>query len=205
MPTDFDHDAPTYDQNPMRHERAETVAASIRSQLSLKSTDTGLEYGCGTGLLSFELLSYLGHVTLVDNSTGMLTVVGQKIADQKIKNAATLQADFLADPLPELRVDLVYSLMVLHHIPDTDRILRAFYGVLKTPGTLCVADLDAEDGSFHGQDDLSVHKGFDRDELAERVRRAGFHDVKFSTVYHVPRQVGDQVRSFPLFLMIAKK
>ena len=38
-----------------------------------------LDYGCGTGLLSFPLKDELGHITLNDNSAGMLEVVQEKI------------------------------------------------------------------------------------------------------------------------------
>jgi hypothetical protein len=95
-------------------------------------------------------------------------------------------------------------MMTLHHIPDTGRILSDFFELLKSPGWLCVADLDLEDGSFHGSD-FSGHRGFDRKALGEKARSAGFDAIRFSTVFHLVRHVGERDVDFPLFLMIAQK
>jgi ubiquinone/menaquinone biosynthesis C-methylase UbiE len=200
----FDQEAATWDAKPERSERADAVAQGIRARLPLSPQWTALEYGCGTGLLSFALQPDLAHITLVDSSRGMLAVLDQKIASAGIPNLTPLYADFLNDPLPPLKVNLIYTLMVLHHIPDTDGILKAFSALLSSPGYLCVADLDQEDGTFHDHD-FSGHKGFERAELAEKARQAGFGRVEFSTVFQVPRPVAGTIRNFPLFLMVAEK
>ena len=73
--TDFDSRAKDWDEAPGRVERANAVAAAIREQVRLSQTMTALEYGCGTGLLSFALQEELGPITLADSSNGMLDVV----------------------------------------------------------------------------------------------------------------------------------
>jgi ubiquinone/menaquinone biosynthesis C-methylase UbiE len=200
----FDQSAAGWDADPTKVERAMAVAQGIRASVQLSPNLSALEYGCGTGLLSFALQADLGQITLVDSSRGMLDVLEQKIASAGIHNMTPLRADFIIDPLPEAQVQLIYTLMTLHHIPDTDQILKSFYTLLDTPGYLCVADLDREDGSFHGHD-FSGHPGFDRDELAEKAGRAGFKQVAFTTVFNTPREVGASVVYFPLFLMLATK
>ncbi len=201
---EFDLEAASWDANPYRTERARAVAQGIRASVPLSPQLTALEYGCGTGLLSFELQPYLGHLTLADSSSGMLAEVNKKIEAGGIKNMSALKLDLISDPLPPLKVHLIYTLMTLHHIPDTDTILRRFYALLDTPGSLCVADLDAEDGSFHGPA-FTGHKGFDRDALARQVQAAGFRQVAFQTIYHTPRKVGEAIKHFPVFLMTASK
>jgi len=201
---DFDQRAATWDANPMRIERAKAVAQGMHASVPWTPGMTALEYGCGTGLLSFALQSDLAAITLVDVSSGMLAVLDEKIKSGGVRNMTSLQTDFIADALPPLKVQLLYTLMTLHHIPDTDTILKAFYTMLDTPGYLCVADLDQEDGSFHGPD-FPGHKGFDRSELGDRAMRAGFRKVTFSTVFNNPRSVGPDTKYFPLFLMVAEK
>jgi ubiquinone/menaquinone biosynthesis C-methylase UbiE len=201
---DFDQKAAGWDSNPARVERAAAVAQGIRESVPLSPDMTALEYGCGTGLLSFALQPSLAHITLADRSSGMLSVLDEKIASSGIRNMNSMQVDFITDPLPPVKVQLVYTLMTLHHIPDTDKILKDFYELLDRPGYLCVADLDQEDGSFHGPD-FPGHKGFDRSELSARVRQAGFHTVTFKTIFHTPRAVGKAIQYFPLFLMTAEK
>ena len=99
---------------------------------------------------------------------------------------------------------LVFSAMTLHHIPDTRAILRRFREVLRDPGFLCVADLDTEDGSFHG-DGFDGHKGFDRATLRAKATAAGFADVRFTTAYEMHKEVGGRMHKFPIFLMVAVK
>jgi len=197
---DFDAKAKTWDDDPMKTERARKVAEQIRSRVPLTSEMTGFEYGCGTGLLSFALQQDLGQITLADSSDGMLEVLKEKIAASGIGNMHPRKLDLTSDPLPTDRFDLIYSLMTFHHINDTDRVLRDLRTLLKSPGYLCVADLDREDGSFHGAG-IDVHHGFDRDELKRKVERAGFINISFSTAFWITKGG----REYPVFLLIAEK
>ena len=162
-----------------------------------------MEYGCGTGLLSFMLRPRLGDITLADVSDGMLAVAARKIAAANDPAMRAVKLDLLCDPLPERRFDLIFSLMTLHHIPDTVAILVRFRAALGSPGFLCIADLDAEDGSFHGAG-FDGHLGFDRVELAAKARSAGFATVEFSTAFVMQKPVDGRPRTFPIFLMVAR-
>jgi ubiquinone/menaquinone biosynthesis C-methylase UbiE len=199
---DFDSKAKNWDEVPGRAERANAVAAAIRAQVALSRTMTALEYGCGTGLLSFGLQNELGAITLADSSTGMLEVLKEKIARGGIINMASLRLDLAADPLPAERFNLVYTLMTLHHIPDTAKILASFYSLLQPGGVLCICDLDKEDGSFHSHEDaFDGHNGFDRKELGKELEKAGFNKVRFTTCYTLMKDG----RPYPLFLSVAEK
>ncbi len=196
----FDARAREWDSDPVKVERARSVAASLRREIALAPGMTALEYGCGTGLLSFFLQPYLGAITLADSSTGMLEVLGEKIAAAKVKNMTPLHLDLLTDPLPDTRFDLVYNLMVLHHIPDTAQILAGFFALLKLGGRLAIADLDQEDGSFHTEA-FDGHKGFDRHRLRRLLKQAGFAKIHFTDCYEQMRNG----RRYPLFLAVAEK
>lgn len=155
-------------------------------------------------LVSFALQLDLGHITLADSSTGMLSVLREKIAAGNIQNMTPVRLDLITDPLPAERYQLIYALLTLHHIPDTDKILRAFYQLLDSAGYLCVADLDKEDGTFH-EDEFHGHLGFDREALSARARQAGSQRVSFATVFHVRKEVDGALKDFPIFLMLAEK
>lgn len=200
----FDEKARQWDLNPIRHERARAVADAIRRQIPLHRRMTALEYGCGTGLLSFELCNELGNITLADRSAGMLEVLDEKIAAAQVTHLTPVQLDLLTDPLPTRRFDLIYSLMTLHHIPDTRRILSCFHQLLLPGGYLCIADLDREDGSFH-KEPFEGHFGFDRQALGELTMAVGFEVLGFETVYEMVKMVDDQPRAYPIFLMTARR
>lgn len=203
--TNFDERAKDWDSDPKKVERARVVADAIRRAIPLSTEMTALEYGCGTGLLSFALQRDLGQITLADTSLGMLDVLRQKIASACVTNMHPVHLDTASNPLPAGNYHLTYSLMTLHHIDNVDEVLVKFYDLLVQEGYLLVADLDQEDGSFHTDGTTDVHKGFDRGELQRRVAEAGFGNIMFSTVYEIKKQIGIEEKTFPVFLMSARK
>jgi ubiquinone/menaquinone biosynthesis C-methylase UbiE len=198
--TDFDARAKDWDEIPVRAERARAVAEAIREGVKLSSKTSALEYGCGTGLLSFALQPYLGPITLADSSTGMLEVLRDKIAASRARNMTPIQLDLSHDPHPAGKFDLIYLLMTLHHIPDTADILKKFFALLEPSGHLCIADLDKEDGSFHDYEFVG-HTGFDRKDLEKMLRLTGFTNVRFTTPFAMKKGA----RVYPLFLAVAQK
>ena len=203
--TNFDERAKDWDSDPAKVERARVVAEAIRNAVPLSTNMSELEYGCGTGLLSFALQSDLGQITLADTSQGMLDVLTEKIAAAGVMNMHPARLDLSIDTLPAERYDLTYSLMVLHHIHDAKNMINKFHALLKTNGYLLVADLDKEDGTFHVDGTTDVHKGFERTELKKWVEATGFVNVTFSTAYEIKKDVNGMEKSFPVFLMTARK
>lgn len=203
--TNFDERARDWDLDPKKVERARMVAEAIRNTIPLSQEMKALEYGCGTGLLSFALQSDLGEITLADTSQGMLDVLGEKIAKADVTNMHPVRLDLAYNPLPGERYDLTYSLMVLHHIQDAKDMLLKFHDLLRPNGILLVADLDQEDGSFHTDGSTDVHKGFARGELRKMVEEAGFENISFTTAYEIKKQIGNEEKVFPVFLMAAQK
>lgn len=200
----FDTKARQWDDNPVFQERGLKIAQAIRQAVPLHPQMSTLDYGCGTGLLSFPLKDELGSMLLADSSSGMLDVVAEKIEAQGVSNMTPLKLDLLIDPLPAQRFDLIVTAMTLHHVPDTDSILRIFHDLLQPGGTLCIADLDQEDGSFHGPE-VDVHHGFDRADLSRHAADAGFADIHFQTVFSIAKEHETETRDYPVFLMTARR
>lgn len=203
--TNFDERAKDWDSDPDKVKRAHAVADAIRQAIPLSKEMRALEYGCGTGLVSFALQPHLGQITLADTSQGMLDVLCEKIASADVKNMQPVRLDLLSDPLPDTQYDLTYSLLTLHHIHDVNKMLARFRDVLVPGGHLLVADLDKEDGSFHTDGSTDVHLGFDRAELQKTVEEAGFGNVQFSTPYEIKKKIGNEEKTFPVFLLSAQK
>jgi len=201
--SEFDPKARTWD-TPEKLTRSAKIAEAIRAAVPLRDDMAAFDYGCGTGQLSFELREDLGPILLADTSEGMLAVLREKIAAASADQMRALNLDLASQPLPDARFDLIYSAMTLHHIDDTAQILGQFYALLNPGGYLCVADLDQEDGSFHGHDAHHVHRGFERPALRELAQAAGFLNVSFSDVLEVTRG-GEEGRAFSVFLMVARR
>jgi len=203
--TNFDERAKDWDSDPNKVERARAVADAIRNLVPLSSDMNALEYGCGTGLLSFALQADLGRITLADTSQGMLDVLSQKIDASGVTNMHPVCLDLSTDPLPAEKYHITYSLMVFHHIYDAKAVLSRFYDVLEPDGYLIVADLDKEDGSFHTDGTTDIHKGFEQGELQTWVEAAGFGNVHISRVYEIKKEIDGREKTFPVFLMVAQK
>ena len=202
--TDFDSRAKDWDSDPKKVDRARSVANAIRAAIDIHPNMTAFEYGCGTGLLSFFLKDDFASITLADTSQGMLEVLRGKIQASQAANMHPVRLDLATDPLPAQKFDVTYSLMVLHHLPDPDLMLRKFRQLLKPGGWLVVADLDEEDGTFHTDGSTDVHLGFARDDLQKRAEATGFRDVYFSTAYEIKKTIGEEEKIFPVFLMTAR-
>ena len=203
--TNFDERAKDWDSDPKKVERARVVADAIRKAIQLSTSMNALEYGCGTGLLSFALQSDLGQITLADSSQGMLDVLSEKINEAGVTNMRPVRLDLTNDPLPDERYQLTYSLLTLHHVHDAKSIIPKFHALLVPNGYLLVADLDKEDGSFHTDGTTDVHKGFERAELKKWVEDACFGNVMFSTAFEIRKTIDDKEKVFPVFLMSAQK
>jgi len=203
---DFDREASNWDQVPERVQVASDIAHSMIRTLILRSDMDVLDFGCGTGLISLALQPFVHSVTGVDSSQGMLDVFRRKISDNALKNVETSYLDLDKGDNLTGRYHLVVSSMTLHHIKGFRPLLKQFYQVLHTSGTLCVADLDMDDGQFHASNDGVFHFGFDREDLRLGFQEAGFRDIRVFDAACIEKPVdGSNNRIFTIFLMIGQK
>jgi len=196
----FDSRAREWDKDKMHMERSVAIAAELEKMIPLHHSMKALEYGAGTGILSFLLKDRFSEITLMDNSQEMIKVCLEKTEYLETSHVVPLWFD-LEHKNFDGKFDIIYNQMVLHHVDDFEAIINTFYSLLNTEGYLAIADLYTEDGSFHGID-VKVHLGFDPDLLAEILKKAGFKDVEYKTCFEVKRESG---KKYPVFLLVGKK
>lgn len=198
MATDpFDDKASTWDDDPAKVDRAAEVARCIAAAVPLDRSMRMLEYGAGTGLVTQALRDAVGPVTLADTSAGMREVMQKKIEAGALTDARVWDLDLSAASAspPRETFDLIVTVMTLHHIHDLSTVLASFAALLDAGGHLCIADLEKEDGSFHGAD-FAGHSGFERPSLTTHLHEAGFTDVRFTDCTRLLKDGG----SYPVFL-----
>lgn len=196
----FEQAAATWDANPVRLGMTKALAAAIDAAVPLRPTWTAMEYGCGTATLSFLLAAKLGRITAADASPGMLEQVRQKVAASGVVSIQPCLLDLTQAPPSAGGFDFAYCAMVLHHITDIPDLAAKFAALLAPGGWLAVADLHAEDGSFH-QGVVVPHHGFSPAGLASVFAAAGFSDLGWQTVHEIERQG----RRYPLFLLTGRR
>ncbi|MEI6681956.1 MAG: class I SAM-dependent methyltransferase [Bacteroidota bacterium] len=200
---DFDQKAREWDKNKMHMERTIAVAGQLQKLVSSMHGMKAMEFGAGTGLLSFYLKEQFSEITLVDSSQEMLKVAKQKMQGDDHLKFRTLFINLETEDWSEESFDIIYSQMVLHHIGDTSAILKKFYDLLKPGGILAVADLYLEDGSFH-DGAANVLPGFDTGSLETLLVEQGFHDCRFEPCFVMRKEKPDgTVSEYPVFLLTA--
>ncbi len=208
----FDKAAKTWDEKPARVELARAVTSAIRENVDLSPKFSCMEYGCGTGIISISLAPYVKRIVAVDTSRQMLKVLEEKLAMQpEPHNISTYQMDLTdgqLDSAPFLKeLDLIFSSMTLHHIGPVKELLHRFYQLLRPGGWIAIADLDKEDGDFHGKDVPGVaHFGFEREEIRKLLSDIGFKEIKILTAHKMKKTTEAGVtKMFPVFLATGRK
>ncbi|RQW88432.1 MAG: class I SAM-dependent methyltransferase [Geobacter sp.] len=205
-PRDFNEAASSWDEEPRRVRLAFEVAEALKREVVISSAMDVLDYGCGTGLVTLCLQPLVRSITGADTSDGMLEILRGKVAGQGLTNVKMVLLDPDRESFPAESFDLLVSSMMLHHVDDPVKLLNDFYRMLRPGGALAVADLDAEDGSFHGHGLSAAHSGFDRDRMRAMLEEAGFRETRAVTASMVEKTDDRKiVRTYTVFLMTARK
>lgn len=195
----FNQAAEGWDKGDMRQNIAHSVFQTISSRISLLNNMNIMDFGAGTGLLSFKIASMVKQVVGVDLSEKMLEQLENKNSENLYVEA--ICQNICEEPLNKQFHGIVSS-MAMHHVEDTEILFRTFYDHLKRDGFIAIADLEAEDGTFHSHGNDGVyHFGFDRSLLRQIIEKAGFVHVRF----HHAHTVEKETRNYPIFLVTASK
>ena len=203
---DFDKEAAAWDENPGRVKLAAGVAAAIIREARPAKDMDALDFGCGTGLVTLGVQPWVRTITGADSSRGMLSVLEGKVKQQGLGNVKTQLVDFEHGGGVEGKFHLILSSMTMHHVKDTAALFAKWHELLLPGGLVAAADLDAEDGSFHGDNTGVFHLGFDRETLKKLLTDAGFRDVRAVTASTMAKDIpGKGKREFPVFLLLGRK
>jgi len=198
----FAHKAKEYEDNEKRVSNVQNIADGILKNITYTKKMNILDFGSGTGLLTQEIAPFVNKITAVDMSTSMNEVLREK-TDGFACDLEVLEIDITSqkydDKLSSL--DGIISSMTIHHIKDTEDLFQIFYDLLNENGTIALADLETEDGSFHTSDTGVFHFGFDKKEFLNIAKKVGFKDLKIETISVSSKPHGE----YPIFLLTGRK
>ena len=138
----FDEQAPIYDEG-MQGDHARALYPCIleeaRRAMEGIPAPSVLDVGCGTGMLSEQLLSALPscHLTGIDLSPAMVERARARLAGR----AEVREADAERLPFHDGVFDLVVCNDSFHHYPDPDRAAFQMWRVLRKGGALVLGDV----------------------------------------------------------------
>lgn len=200
----FDNTAKEWD-TPRRIERAKIISKEISRSLDNIKIKSAMEFGCGTGLISFNLVDKIKNLTLIDNSEEMIQVVNKKISDYDFQNIKSI-CDNITDMKINDTYDVIYSSMSLHHIVDVKDLINKLYKLINNNGVLCIVDLNEEDGRFHkNEEGFNGHNGFNQQWLRKVVEEVGFKNVTSRTFYNGRKNIDGEEVPYSLFILSALK
>jgi len=203
--SNFDKKAANWDENSDHANRASKLADYLADQVDLSKILSAMEYGSGTGLLSFALKNKISSIDLMDSSIEMTKAAQRKVEEQGIKSLHPVQYDIMTQQLPTSRYDLIFILQTLHHIDDTALFVQKSTQLLNPKGYLVIIDLVKEDGSFH-EDEFHGHKGFVQPELELRLKEASITPIHYGICHVIEKELDDgSVKKYPLFMMVGRK
>jgi len=197
---EFDGKAREWDKDKMHMERSRAIAVEFEKMIPLNNSMRALEYGAGTGILSFLLKDHFNEIILMDSSQEMIKVCEEKVKYFDTKHIKPIFLDLQTQEYHG-KFDVIYNQMVLHHVVDTEKMFEKFYALLNPDAYLVVADLYPEDGSFHGFD-VKVHLGFEPAEISKTLEDIGFRNIQYKNCFTMKRESG---KSYPIFLLSAQK
>lgn len=175
------------------------VGSAILDNVVLDDSMDVMDFGAGTGLVTQQVADKVGKVVAVDVSAAMLKKLTAK--EELRSKVEILCQDIIEQPVG-IEFDLIVSAMAMHHVKNTDKLIQRFAEHLKPSARVALADLDAEDGSFHPEDTEGVyHAGFDRDAFKTLLATHGFQDIRFVTAHTVYKEE----KRYPIFLALATK
>lgn len=99
-----------------------------------------LDVGCGAGAFAAQLAPLAEHVDAVDRSAEMI----EQARSATPSNVSCVLADVLADSLPAMNYDAIFSISALHHMPLQDA-LSVLAAALRPGGILAAIALPRRD------------------------------------------------------------
>jgi ArsR family transcriptional regulator len=156
------------------------------------------DLGCGTGALAATVAPWVRSVVALDDSPAMLAEARRRLAS--FENVDVREADLETLPLEDGALDAATMVLVLHHVPDPERVLREAARVVRPGGRLLVVDMLP-----HDRDDLArpmghVWMGFEPAAVAAWLDASGFETVR---PMHLP--VDARARGPALFAVAATR
>jgi len=128
----------------LTHGRERELREAIIRLASLETGNDVLDIGCGTGTLAIAATRHVGTtggVTGIDASLSMIARANRKAG--KAGARATFQVALVENlPFPDRRFDVVFSTLMLHHLPRKTRqqCAREIKRVLRVGGRVVAVD-----------------------------------------------------------------
>jgi len=149
-----------------------------------------LDYGCGSGDITFPMLQAGHHITGVDIAEGMIRKAAERAAKHGLQSSSSyrLLNDAVLAEIGATKFDAVVCSSVLEYVEDDKSLLVMFRALLRDPGFLLVSVPDR--GSLYCRLDRWMHANKHRLPDFVPVEKLGYLDIQ-KRQYDINRFVRD--------------
>lgn len=203
----FDNLAKEWDMKPARIKSAMIFVDKIFEVVETKQPNNNidnfnvLDYGSGSGLVSFGMANKVNSILGLDNSNAMVEVYNNKATNIGMKNINAKKHDINNEELDKDLFDIAVTNMTMHHISDIKMFINKLSSSLKDDGMLFIADLISEDGRFHNDNTGVEHFGFEIDHVMDSFKQNGLKDINIEILHTIDKEHN----SYDVFIAYGKK
>ena len=156
--------------------------------------DKVLELGCGIGLITQMLASYVGetgYVLGIDNSEEQLAIANNLLPAEPIPQLEYKKLSVYDLEMLNEKFDVVYTRFLLVHLPDPLQVIELVKGILKPGGNFIIEDMTGHDTllSIPNRKGMEIVQYFDK--LQFQVH--GLDDKYFATIPDLLKKAGYQI------------
>ena len=133
-----------WDRIASRYDRIEQndIAYKIfieKARTYLKTDDTILDFGCGTGLICNEIAGNVRFINAIDTSAKMIEICKSKASECNIRNIEYARITLFDEKLKEGSFDAVIAFNIFHLLEEPQKYFQRIYQILKPGGFILSA------------------------------------------------------------------
>jgi ArsR family transcriptional regulator len=134
------------------------------------------DLGCGTGQVSAALAPFVSRVIAVDGSAAMMQAARKRLSG--LENVDLRRGELESLPIDDRQLDAATMMLVLHHVPEPEKVLSEVARALRPGGRLLLVDMLPHEREHYRQQMGHVWLGFSEAQTRRMLEGAGFEDVR---------------------------
>lgn len=176
----FNQIARNYD-NSERIKLDKTISSELNLLFNKGTYDSLLDYGGGTGLVTFDIEHHFNYITVLDASPKMVEICNTKIKTLNKTNIAAIEGDLLVSNNIVLHqtYDVILLSLVLLHSGNYMALLQQLVTQLNSNGLLIIVDFDKNENVNHP----NIYNGFEQKDIHKSLRTIGLSNIDSHTFY----------------------
>jgi SAM-dependent methyltransferase len=156
------------------------------------------DLGAGTGQVVEMLAPYVASVVAVDESAEMLEAASDRLIG--ISNVELRHGALESLPIDDNCLDVALLMLVLHHLPEPQRVLAEVERVLRPAGRVLIVDMLPHEREEYRNEMGHVWLGFEQEQIFDWLEDSRIEPSRFSTLTVEPDMLGP-----PLFVATGSK